>query len=77
MADTSREIVSSARKKTDEILCKESDACFNSEEWMELVKADGVRFEDEEKVGWGMAAVLRGAKDAYTRYHILLSFFLF
>ena len=63
--DISREMITSARKTIDEVLCKESDACFNSSEWMELMEADGVRFEDEEKVGWAMAAVLRGVKDAY------------
>ena len=29
------------------------------------MEADGVMFEDEEKVGWAMVAVLRGIKDAY------------
>ena len=63
--DISREMILSARKTIDEVLCKESEACFNSEEWMELMEADGVKFEDGEKVEWAMAAVLRGVKDAY------------
>ena len=63
--DISREMISSARKTIDGVLCKESDACFNGAKWMELMKADGVRFEDAEKVGWAMATVLRGAEDAY------------
>ena len=30
-----------ARKTIDEVLCKESDACFNSQEWMELMQGVG------------------------------------
>ena len=63
--DISREMILSARKTIDDVLCKESEACFNSDEWMELMEADGVKFEDGEKVEWAMAAVLRGVKDAY------------
>ena len=63
--DISREMILSARKTIDEVLCKESEACFNSDEWMELMEGDGVKFEDGEKVEWAMAAVLRGVKDAY------------
>jgi hypothetical protein len=44
---------------------KESEACFDGEEWMELMEADGVKFGDGEKVEWTMAAFLRGVKDAY------------
>ena len=42
-----------------------SEACFNSRDWMDLMEADGVGFEDGEEVNWAMAAVLRGVKDAY------------
>ena len=74
--DISREMILSARKTIDEVLCKESEACFNSEEWMELMEADGVNFEDGEKVEWAMAAVLRGVKDAYAAslYQVCLFF---
>jgi hypothetical protein len=46
--DISREMILSARKTIDDVLCKESEACFNSEEWMEPMEADadGVKFED-------------------------------
>ena len=63
--DISKEMILNARRTIDDVLCKESEACFNSDEWMELMEADGVRFEDGEKVEWSMAAVLRGVKDAY------------
>ena len=81
--DISREMVMTARRTMDEVLCKESEACFNSDEWMELMEADGVRFEDGEKVEWAMAAVLRGVKDAYAAslYQVYISliksFFIF
>ena len=55
-------MISSARK-TDGVFWKESNVCFNSEEGVELM--EGVRFGNEEKVGWVMAAVLRGVKNAY------------
>jgi hypothetical protein len=48
---------------------------------MDLMEADGVGFEDGEKVtrNWAMAAVLRGVKDAYAAsfYQVCLFFFLF
>jgi hypothetical protein len=55
----------------DEVLCKESEACFNSEEWIELMEADG------EKVEWARAAVLRGVKDAYVAPLYQVMFFIF
>ena len=77
--DISREMILSARKTIDEVLCKESEACFNSEEWMELMEADGVKFEDGEKVEWAMAAVLRGVKDAFAAslYQVCFHIFAF
>jgi hypothetical protein len=61
-------MILSARKAIDEVLCKESEACFNSEEWMELMEAEGVKFEDGEKVVWVMTADLRGVKDVYAAF---------
>ena len=75
--DISREMILSARKTIDDVLCKESEACFNSEEWMELMEADGVKFEDGEKVEWAMAAVLRGVKDAYAASLYQVCIFLY
>jgi hypothetical protein len=76
--DILREIILSARKTIDEVLCKESGACFNSEERMELMEADGVKFEGGEKVEWAMAAVLPGVKDVYAiRYNVFYVFRFF
>jgi hypothetical protein len=44
---------------------------------MELMEADGVKFEDGEKVEWVMAAVLQGVKDAYAASLYLIYFPLF
>ncbi|KAF9030400.1 hypothetical protein BJ165DRAFT_1535704 [Panaeolus papilionaceus] len=63
--DVSREMIFSARKVVDEVLTRESEKCFESEEWMEIMSGDGVRFEDGERVEWAMAAVLRGVKEQW------------
>jgi hypothetical protein len=46
---------------------------------MELMEADGAKFEDGEKVEWAMAAVLRGVKDAYATslYQVCFIYFRF
>ncbi|KAF9553521.1 hypothetical protein CPC08DRAFT_226217 [Agrocybe pediades] len=62
--DTVREMVLQARRGMDELICKESEACFNADEWMEIMENNGVRFEDGERVEWVMAAVMRGLKEA-------------
>ncbi|PPR04884.1 hypothetical protein CVT24_007143, partial [Panaeolus cyanescens] len=63
--DISREMIFSARKVVDEVLTRESEKCFESEEWMEIMSGDGVRFEDGERVEWAMAAVLRGVREQW------------
>jgi hypothetical protein len=66
-------MILSARKTIDDVLCKESDACFNSEEWMELMEADGVKFEDGEKVE---CCCFTRSQDAYAAslYQVYLYF---
>jgi hypothetical protein len=46
--DISREMILSARKTIDDVFAKSRNR-FNSEEWMELMEADGVKFEDEDR----------------------------
>ncbi|KAF8954514.1 hypothetical protein BDZ97DRAFT_1928178 [Flammula alnicola] len=74
-ADIVREMVFAGRKGVDELLCKESEPCFSSEEWMEIMESDGVRFEDGERVEWAMAAIMRGVKESYapSLYQTLVS----
>ncbi|PPQ99852.1 hypothetical protein CVT24_009603 [Panaeolus cyanescens] len=73
--DVSREMILRARKMIDGLLTKESERCFESEEWMDIMSRDGDRFEDEEKVQWTMAAVLRGVREPWgpTVYQTLAS----
>ena len=64
-ADLVREMIFTARKNVDEVLAREADACFNNDEWLEIMENDGVRFEDGERVEWVMAAILRGVKEPF------------
>jgi hypothetical protein len=59
-ADTSREMVLQARKVIDECLVSQSAECFEQEDWLQIMEADGVRFEDGERVAWVMEAIKRG-----------------
>ncbi|KAF9242262.1 hypothetical protein BU15DRAFT_86859 [Melanogaster broomeanus] len=74
-ADVSREMVLIARKTIDECLVKDSEACFEQGEWVEMLEADGVGFEDGERVGWVMEALKRGMSERYaaTVYQTLVS----
>lgn len=64
-ADTVRDMILTGRKLIDEVICKESETTFSSDEWMEIMESDGSRFGDVERVEWAMAAVLRGVKEAW------------
>ena len=61
--DGVREMVLQAQKKIDEILCTQTDICFEQQEWLEIMDSDGLRFGDREKLEWIMEAVKRGLKD--------------
>lgn len=62
-ADGTREMVLSARKTVDEVLCGQAEECFEQNEWLELMDADGGRFEDGEKVEWVMDSLRRGLSE--------------
>lgn len=62
-ADISREMVLTARKTIDDVLCSQAEECFEQSEWLELMEADGARPEDEERVGWVMDSVKRGISE--------------
>ena len=53
-------MVLSAQKWIDEMLCGQVEQCFEQAEWLELMDADGGRFEDGEKVEWVMDSIRRG-----------------
>jgi hypothetical protein len=71
-ADTVREMVMNARKVIDETICTKAEECFEQEEWIELMNADGIRFEDGERVEWIMDSIKRGLteKNAPTVYQV-------
>lgn len=59
-AESSREMILAARKTIDDVLCSKSEECFEQQEWVQVMEADGIRFEDGERVEWVMDAVKRG-----------------
>jgi hypothetical protein len=65
-ADGTREMVLSARKQVDEVLCGQVDQCFEQAEWLELMDADGGRFANGEKVEWVMKSVKRDLTEGNT-----------
>ena len=62
-SDGIRDLVLSARKTIDEVLCNLVDECFEQPEWVEFMAGDGARFEDADKVEWVMESVKRGLND--------------
>ncbi|KAG1726343.1 uncharacterized protein EDB91DRAFT_1350518 [Suillus paluster] len=77
-ADTSREMVLQARKAIDECLVSQSAECFEQEDWLQIMEADGMRFEDGERVAWVMEAIKRGMieKHAGMMYQTLVNILL-
>lgn len=62
-ADVSREMVLSARKAIERVLCDQAEECFEQPDWLEIVEDDGQRFEDAESVTLIMDAVKKGLAD--------------
>ena len=62
-ADISREMILSARKVIDDVLCVTALECFEQPDWLEIMESDGARFEDAERVGWVMESVKRGLSE--------------
>lgn len=62
-ADISREMILSARKVIDDVLCVKAQECFEQPDWLEIMESDGARFEDAERVGWVMESVKRGLSE--------------
>ncbi|KAG1855670.1 hypothetical protein DFJ58DRAFT_880560 [Suillus subalutaceus] len=57
-ADTSREMVLQARKAIDECLVSQSAECFEQDDWLQIMEADGERFDDSERVAWSLVNIL-------------------
>lgn len=62
-AEVSREMVIAARKTIDEVLATQAEKCFEQDEWLAIMEADGARFEDGERVEWVMESVVRGISE--------------
>jgi hypothetical protein len=62
-ADTARDAITAGRKTVDRVLCDEAEQCFEQLDWLQIMDADGVRFEDHSRVVWVMEAVQRGLSD--------------
>ncbi|KAG5642183.1 hypothetical protein DXG03_003446 [Asterophora parasitica] len=58
-----RDMVLAGRKVVDEVVCGQSEACFGSSEWNQIMERDGAAFEDAERVEWIMASVGRGVSE--------------
>jgi len=62
-SDGVRELVLSARKTIDDVLCNQADECFEQPEWVEFMAGDGARFDDADKAEWVMDSVKRGLNE--------------
>jgi hypothetical protein len=62
-SDGIKELVLSARKTIDEVLCNQVDECFEQPEWVDFMIGDGARFDDADKVEWVMESVKRGLNE--------------
>ncbi|KAI0630919.1 hypothetical protein C8Q77DRAFT_1062198 [Trametes polyzona] len=77
-ADTVRDMVLAARKTIDDVVCSQAAECFEQPEWLEIMEADGVRFEDGEKVEMFLDSMRRGLneKNAAMTYQALVDLVL-
>lgn len=74
-ADTSRDMITDARRHIDHILCTQTEECFAQPDWLELMETDGARFEDREHLEWILKSIQRGfaEKAAGRLYQALVS----
>lgn len=73
-ADGVRDCILRGRAGVDATLCEQVELCFEEPEWVELVEADGVGFDDAQRVEWVMESVRRGIteKNAAVVYQVSL-----
>ncbi|KAH9910438.1 uncharacterized protein BXZ73DRAFT_93761 [Epithele typhae] len=58
-----RDMVLSARKTIDNVAATQAAECFEQPEWVTIMEADGVRFEDGEVVEMFLESLRRGLND--------------
>ena len=58
----------------DDVVCSQAVECFEQPEWVEIMEADGVRFEDGETVEMLLDSLRRGLteKNAAMAYQVRL-----
>ncbi|PCH39473.1 hypothetical protein WOLCODRAFT_167980 [Wolfiporia cocos MD-104 SS10] len=73
--DIPKDMVLSARRVMDEVLCSQAELCFEQPDWLDIMEADGAHFEDAERVELVMDSVRRGMneKNAAMLYQTLVS----
>ncbi|KAJ7086874.1 hypothetical protein B0H15DRAFT_844186 [Mycena belliarum] len=62
-ADVVRPLIDAGAKQVDKVLGDETAAVLAADEWGAIMRADGVRFEDGERVEWAMRGVVRGTNE--------------
>jgi len=68
-------MILSVRRGVDDVICSNSEACFTSREWNEMMERGGVTIEDADRMEWIMAAITRGVneRNAVVLYQTLVS----
>ncbi|KAJ7634430.1 hypothetical protein FB45DRAFT_908880 [Roridomyces roridus] len=59
-ADTVRPLIEAGRKQIEGVLAGETAAVLAEKDWVSIMSADGVRFEDGERVEWVCRGIVRG-----------------
>ncbi|KAI0739276.1 hypothetical protein C8Q80DRAFT_1112299 [Daedaleopsis nitida] len=62
-SDAVRDMVMTARKTIDDVVASQAAECFEQPKWLEIMEADGVRFEDGEKVEMLLDSLRRGLNE--------------
>ncbi|KAF8169977.1 hypothetical protein K438DRAFT_1941168 [Mycena galopus ATCC 62051] len=61
--DVVRPLIDTGRAQVDAVLANQTADVLAEAEWTSIMRADGVRFEDGERVEWAMRAVVRGVNE--------------
>ncbi|KAK7044999.1 hypothetical protein R3P38DRAFT_3347228 [Favolaschia claudopus] len=62
-ADVVRPLIDSGRAHVDFVMANQTAEVFAEADWTAITMADGVRFEDGERVEWAMRSVVRGVAE--------------
>ncbi|KAJ6557753.1 hypothetical protein B0H19DRAFT_1148514 [Mycena capillaripes] len=63
-ADTVRPLIDAGRGQVDAVLGAQTAEVLAEADWNAIMRVDGVRFEDGERVEWAMRSVVRGVSEA-------------